>query len=160
VKARQDNFRRHVYLKRNRNMQPEPLTRPVSKGRLWTGRVISAVLALLLLSDGVAKLVQPSVVVKATTEMGYTEQVILPLGVVLCVSTIVYLIPNTSVLGAILLTGYLGGAVATHVRHEDGLFPIFAPAIFGALLWGGLVLRDPRLGRLVPWRNLSDEPAA
>lgn len=85
--------------------------------------------------------------------MGYPEQVILPLGVVLCVCTVLYLVPQTAVLGAILLTGYLGGAVATHVRHEDGLFAVFFPAIFGALLWGGLVLRDPRLAALVPWRS-------
>ncbi|HEV3342321.1 MAG TPA: DoxX family protein [Pirellulales bacterium] len=141
-------------------MRPEPLTTPVSKGRLWTGRVISTLPALFLLLDGVMKLVKPSFVVEATTEMGYTEQVILPLGVVLCVSTVLYLVPQTAILGAILLTGYLGGAVDAHVRHQDGSFAIFFPVVFGALLWGGLVLRDPRLGRLVPWRNLSDEPAA
>ncbi|MGH7964070.1 MAG: DoxX family protein, partial [Candidatus Binatia bacterium] len=79
--------------------------------------------------------------------------VILGLGIVLLACTVLYLIPRTSVLGAILLTGYLGGAVATHVRVEDGLFPVFFPVIVGALLWGGLVLRDDRLRSLIPLRN-------
>jgi hypothetical protein len=114
---------------------------------------MSALPALFLLFDGAMKLVKPSFVVDATTRLGYPESVILPLGVVLVVCTILYLVPRTSVLGAILLTGYLGGAVATHVRHEDGPFAIVFPVIFGALLWGGLVLRDPRLRSLLPWRS-------
>jgi hypothetical protein len=107
----------------------------------------------VLLFDGAMKLVKPDFVVKATVALGYSENVIVPLGVVLLVSTVLYLIPGTSVLGAILLTGYLGGAVATHVHHADGLFEIVFPVIFGALLWGGLVLRDPRLRALVLWQS-------
>src|SRR5258708_6289349 len=122
---------------------------PVSKARVWTGRVMSGLPALLLLVDGAMKLVKPEFVVKATEELGYTETVILPLGVVLLACTIVYLIPRTAVLGAILLTGYLGGAVATHVRAGQGPFEIFFPVVFGALLWGGLVLRDDRLRTLI-----------
>ena len=125
---------------------------PVSKGALWTGRVMSALPALFLLFDGAMKLVKPSFVVEATVKLGYAESVIVPLGVVLLACTVLYLIPQTAVLGAILLTGYLGGAVATHVRHEDTLFEILFPVIFGALIWGGLVLRDSRLRSLVPWR--------
>jgi hypothetical protein len=75
------------------------------------------------------------------------------LGILLLACTVIYLLPSTSVLGAILLTGYLGGAVATHVRVSDGLFPIFFPVILGVLLWGGLLLRDDRLGALLPWRS-------
>jgi hypothetical protein len=114
---------------------------------------MSALPALFLLFDGGMKLVKPGFVVDATVKLGYSETVIIPLGVVLLVCTVLYLIPRTSVLGAILLTGYLGGAVATHVRHEDGAFDILFPVIFGALLWGGLVLRDRRLRSLVFWRS-------
>ena len=78
---------------------------------------------------------------------------IVPLGIVLLTCTILYLVPRTAVLGAILLTGYLGGAVATHVRAGQGLFEILFPVVFGALLWGGLVLRDERLRELLPLRD-------
>jgi DoxX-like family len=134
-------------------MQSATQTVPISKKRLWAGRVMSALPALFLLVDGAMKLVKPEVVVKTTVELGYAESVILPLGVVLLACTILYLIPRTAVLGAILLTGYLGGAVATHVRAGQGPFEILFPAMLGALLWGGLVLRDDRLRTLVPLRN-------
>jgi hypothetical protein len=111
---------------------------------------MSALPALFLLVDGAMKLVKPESVVTATVELGYAETVILPLGVVLLACTILYLIPRTAVLGAILLTGYLGGAVATHVRAGQGLFEILFPVVLGALLWGGLALRDDRLHTLVP----------
>jgi hypothetical protein len=119
---------------------------------LWIGRVLSYLPAALLLLDGVFKLIKPQFVVKATVDMGYPESAIFPLGVALLVSTLLYLLPPTAVLGAILLTGYLGGAVATHVRHGDGPFEIIAPVVFGVLLWLGLVLRDARLRSLVPLR--------
>ena len=125
----------------------------VSKGALWAGRIMSALPALFLLVDGAMKLVKPEVVVKTTVELGYAESVILPLGVVLLACTILYLIPQTAVLGAVLLTGYLGGAVATHVRAGQGPFEIFFPVLFGILLWGGLVLRDARLRALLPLRT-------
>jgi len=127
------------------NIQP-----PVSKGKLWVGRIMSWLPALFLLVDGVMKLFKPAVVVEATVKLGYPESIILPIGIVLTVCTIIYLIPRTAVLGAILLTGYLGGAVATHVRVGEGLFPIVFPIIFGVLLWGGLYLRDNRLRTLIP----------
>lgn len=134
-------------------MQSDLAPAAVSPGALWTGRVLSVLAALFLLFDGAMKLVKPDFVVEATVRLGYAESVILPLGVVLLVSTVLYLVPRTSVLGAILLTGYLGGAVATHLQHGDSPFEIVFPAIFGALLWGGLVLRDTRLRSLVPWRS-------
>ena len=120
---------------------------------LWTGRVMSAIPSLFLLLDGVMKLVQPPPVVEATVRLGYPESVILGLGITVLACTVVYLIPSTSVLGAILLTGYLGGAVASHVRAGEGPFPVLFPVIFGALLWGGLVLRDARLRALLPLRR-------
>ena len=115
------------------------------KKQLWVGRIISALPALFLLVDGGMKLVKPVVVVEATVRLGYDESVIVGLGVVLLVCTVLYLLPPTSFLGAILLTGYLGGAVATHVRIGDSLFPIFFPVILGIMLWGGLLLRDDPL---------------
>ena len=125
----------------------------VSKSRLWAGRIISGLPALFLLVDGIMKLVKPAPVVEATVKLGYSENVIVPLGIVLIVSTVLYLVPVTSVLGAILLTGYLGGAVATHVRAGDGLFSMVFPVIFGGLLWLGLYLRDDRLRALVPLKS-------
>jgi hypothetical protein len=116
-----------------------------SKKTPWAGIVASALPALFLLIDGAMKLVKPPVVVETTVQLGYPESVILGLGIVLIACTVIYIIPRTAVLGAILLTGYLGGAVATHVRAADGPFPILFPVILGALLWGGLFLRDVRI---------------
>lgn len=122
----------------------------VSKGTVWAGRIISGLPALFLLFDGAMKLVKPAPVVEATTRLGYSQNVIVPLGIVLIVWTILYLIPRTAILGAILLTGYLGGAVATHVRVAEGVFSIIFPVIVGALLWFGLYLRNRSLRVLVP----------
>ena len=134
-------------------MQTETRTTPVSSKSLWAGRIISALPILFLLLDGVMKLVKPAPVVKATVELGYPESTIVGLGIILLGSTILYLIPRTSVLGAILLTGYLGGAVATHVRVSAGLFPVFFPVMIGVLVWLGVYLRDQRLHSLVPLRS-------
>ena len=117
---------------------------------IWVGRILSGLPALFLLIDGVMKLIKPVIVVETTVKLGYPESVITGLGIVLLACTILYLIPRTAVLGAILLTGYLGGAVATHVRVGEEVFPIIFPIILGALLWGGLYLRNERLRSLVP----------
>ena len=138
-------------------MQSNTQTAPTSKKMLWTGRIISALPVLFLLMDGVMKLLKPRVVVDATVQLGYPESVILGLGIVLITCTILYIIPPTSGLGAILLTGYLGGAVATHVRVGEGLFPVLFPVIVGVLIWGGLYLRNQRVRALVPLR--SSQPA-
>jgi hypothetical protein len=134
-------------------VQSDIQTNLVSNKALWTGRIIVLLPALFLLLDGVMKLVKPAPVVEATVRLGYSENVILPLGIVLLICTVLYLIPLTSVLGAILLTGYLGGAVATHVRAGEGAFPILFPVVFGMLLWGSLWLRDQRLRALIPLRS-------
>jgi DoxX-like protein len=134
-------------------MQSDLQTAPISKKMLWTGRIISALPVLFLLVDGVMKLIKPAVVVEATVKLGYPETVILPLGIVLLACTVLYVIPRTATLGAILLTGYLGGAVATHVRVGEGMFSIVFPIIFGVLIWGGLYLRDKQLRALVPLRK-------
>ena len=135
------------------SLQPAHAPAPVGKAALWTGRVISTLPALFLLLDAAMKLVKPGFVVEAAGDLGFPESVIVPLGIVLAGCTILYLIPRTAALGAILLTGYLGGAIAAHVRHEDGWFPIVFCVVFGALLWSGLLLRDARLRPVPPWNR-------
>ena len=134
-------------------MQSGTQTPTVSRKRLWSGRIISGLPVLFLLLDGIMKLIKPVVVVDTTVRLGYPESVIVGLGIVLLLCTVVYIIPRSSVLGAILLTGYLGGAVATQVRVGAGLFPILFPVIIGVLIWGGLYLRDERLRTLLPLRS-------
>lgn len=126
----------------------------VPRGNLWAGRIVSGLPALFLLVDGAMKLVKPAPVVEATVRLGYPESTIVPIGIVLVVCTIIYLIPKTSVLGAILLTGYLGGAVATQVRAGEPLFSIIFAIVFGVLLWLGLYLRNPTLRLLVPLTSI------
>jgi DoxX-like family len=117
------------------------------------GWVLGLLPALFLAFDAVMKLVKPAFVVEATARLGYPEAVIVGLGVLLLACTALYLVPRTALLGAILLTAYLGGAVATHVRVGSGLFSILFPVILGALLWGGLVVRDERLRALLGARG-------
>jgi hypothetical protein len=122
----------------------------------WTlrgGYILSGISILFLLMDGIMKLFKPAVVVDATRELGYSESVIIPLGIVLTACTILYLIPRTAVLGAVLLTGYLGGAVATHVRVGGPVFSVIFPMIVGLFVWGGLYLRETRLRELIPLRS-------
>ena len=127
---------------------------PLSKGRLWTGRIMSALPVLFLLIDAVGKLVKPAPVVEGTVQLGYPESVLLGLGIVLLTCTVLYVIPQTAILGAILLTGYLGGAVATHVRVGSPLFThILFPVYLAVLIWGGIYLRDERLRALIPLRR-------
>jgi hypothetical protein len=128
-------------------------TARISKSRLWVARIISALPILFLLVDAVMKFIKPPAVVTATVGLGYSENTIVPIGCILLICTVLYLIPRTAVLGAILLTGYLGGAVATHVRVGAGLFPILFPVIMSLFVWGGLYLRDERLSKLIPLRQ-------
>ncbi len=134
-------------------MQSNIQNNQVSKKTLWTSYAVSFVPALLLLADGAAKLFKPAPVVEATVQLGFPESTIVGMGIVLLASTILYLIPRTAVLGTILLTGYLGGAVATHVRVGSSLYSIVLPVIIGVLLWGGIYLRDVRLRALLPLRS-------
>jgi len=128
-------------------------TEPViSSKRLWGSRIVSGLPALFLLVDGGMKLFKPAVVVEATKQLGYPESSIVGIGLVLLASTLFYLVPRTAILGAVLLTGYLGGAVATHVRVSANWLNIVFPVFFGALLWGGLWLRERRLRELLPLR--------
>jgi hypothetical protein len=132
-----------------------PTHASISNKQLWTGRILSGLGAAFMVLDGGMKLFKPAPVVKATVQLGYPESVIVGLGIVLLASTLLYLIPRTAPLGAILLTGYLGGAVATNVRVSGPLFNIIFPVFFAAVLWGGLWFRDQRLRELLPFRTIS-----
>jgi len=120
---------------------------------IWTGRILSVLSALFLLFDGVMKLVKPAPVMEANSRLGFPESALTGIGLVLLACTILYLIPRTAVLGAILLTGYLGGAVATQVRAGSGAFEALFPTMLGALVWGGLFLQDGWLRMLIPVRR-------
>jgi len=121
----------------------------LSSKAVWTGRVLSTLAVLFLTMDAAMKLLQVPEAVKGTIELGYPASVLVPLGIIQVVCLIAYLIPRTSILGAILWTGYLGGAIATHVRHGDPLFThILFPVYVAVLLWAGLWLRDRRLRAL------------
>ena len=122
----------------------------ISKKLLWTGRIASGLAALFFLMDGVMKLFKPAVVVEATRQLGYPESDIIGIGVLLLVCTLLYLFPRTSILGAILLTGYMGGAVASQVRIGAGWFNVAFAVMFGVLVWAGLWLRDIRVRNLLP----------
>lgn len=130
------------------------MTQTVSSGRLWTGRVITGVIAAFLLMDVAMKFMKPPQVAAAFVRSGWPIDLSVPLGVILLISLAVYLIPRTSILGAILLTGYLGGAVASNLRLHEPLFSYtLFPVYFGVLTWLALWLRDPRLSEFLPLRK-------
>lgn len=124
-----------------------------SKAALWTGRVISILVILDYLMSGGFGVFKPPVAVQGSLAMGFPESTLVPTGVTLIVCTILYAVPQTSILGAILITGYLGGAVAAHVRIGDPAFDTIFPVILGVLTWGGLYLREPRLRSLLPLKR-------
>lgn len=126
---------------------------PVSQKMRWAGLIMSMLPVLMLLMSAAMKFMKPAPVVEGFAHLGFPENLALGLGILEIACTIVYLIPQTSVFGAILLTGYLGGATVTHLRVGD---PFFMPVILGVLVWGGLFLREPRLRALIPLRR---EPA-
>jgi len=137
-------------------MASDTQTAPVSKKGLLAGRIISGLVIAFLAFDGVFKFVKPAPapVVETFARLGWSLNLAPVLGTILLVSVALYVIPVTSVLGAILLTGYLGGAVATHFRVGDPLFShVLFPTYVGVLLWGGLYLREPRLRALIPLRT-------
>jgi len=122
-----------------------------AKWMQWIGWGMTGLMIAFLLFDSVTKLVLEQHVLEATTKIGYPLDVIRPIGIIGLVCTILYAIPRTSILGAILLTGYLGGAIASKVRIEDPMFSsVLFGVYFGILVWGGLYLRDERLRALIP----------
>jgi len=126
-------------------MQPETRVTLASARMIWTGRILSTVAVLFLLFDSVIHIMKPVPVVEAFNQLGLPLHLAMPLGFVELLCIIVYVLPRSRMLGAILLTGYLGGAVATHVRVGNPVFETIFPVIIGSLIWGGLYLRDGRL---------------
>ena len=131
-------------------------TAPVAKPARWTGRVLSGLVIVFLLFDGAIKLVPWPIVTETMDKMGYgsSETLARSLGIITIVCTVLYSVPPTSILGAILLTGYLGGAISSRVRIDS---PLFTHTLFGfylgVMIWAGLWLRDPALRNLIPFRR-------
>ncbi len=117
--------------------------------RVWAGRVLSGIAIAFLLFDAGGKLLKVPSVIAWTTQLGYPESAVFPIGVILLAGVVLYAIPRTSLLGAIYLAGYLGGAVATHVRVGNPLSNALFPVWVAAAVWGGLALRNPRLTSLL-----------
>ncbi len=120
-----------------------------SKVQIWAGRILTGFAALFLAMDGVMKLLKPAFVVKATVELGYPESEIVGIGVVLLVCTLLYVFPRTQILGAILLTGYLGGAIASKIRVGAKWSDVIFAFTFAGLVWAGLWLRDARVRKFL-----------
>jgi hypothetical protein len=144
------------------SVQDNPFTgatttaRPGSTRTAWTGRIMSGLAVAFLIFDSLGKLLEVQPVIDGTKQLGYSPDLVFGLGVTLISCVLAYLVPWTSVLGAVLLTGYLGGAVATHVRVGSPLAThVLFPTYIAALLWGGLMLRDARLRALLPWHDRS-----
>lgn len=123
-----------------------------SKVQLWAGRALSALPVLALVLSGAMKLSHSPEIVANFGKFGFAESTLTPIGVVELLAAVLYAVPQTAIFGAVLVTAYLGGATATHVRASD---PFFAPVILGVLVWIGLWLREPRLRALTPLRKLD-----
>ncbi|NOU72716.1 DoxX family protein [Paenibacillus sp. LMG 31458] len=125
------------------------MTRTISKGRLWTARVMSGIAILFMLLDSIMKLFKPAFVVDSTVSLGYQEHHIFLMGILGLLSTILYALPRTTILGAVVLTGYFGGVIATQVRLDAPLFStILFPVYLAVLVWGGLWLRNEQVRKI------------
>jgi DoxX-like family len=133
-------------------MQPDIQRAPAPKWMLWVGYCLSALPVAGLLMSAAMKLIKPPGFEEGLQKLGWDENLVLALAIVELTCTVIYVIPQTAVLGAILLTGYLGGAIATHVRIHEQFVP---PLILGVLVWGGLWMRDERVRALLPIRSSS-----
>jgi hypothetical protein len=125
---------------------------PTASWQVWMGRVLSALAVLFLLFDAAGKFMKPAQVVQAFDRLGLPMPLSPSIGVLLTLSTVLYAIPRTAVLGAVLLTAYLGGAVAIHMRAGSTTFETVFPVMFGVLVWAGIYLRDCGLRRVFPIR--------
>jgi len=134
-------------------MESTAQSAPVSKASVWTGRVISGPVVLFMIFDGVTKVMKVRQVIDATIRIGFPVSTVVGIGITLLVCVALYVIPPTAVLGAILLTGYFGGATAANVRAGSPIFNTVFSVAFGVLTWLGLYLRERRLQALVPLRS-------
>lgn len=133
--------------------KPSDKVKTESKGLLWVSRILSGVTVLFMLFDAAGKFMMPPQVVEACTRLGFPVSLAVSVGILLLVSTIIYAIPRTAVLGAVLLTGYLGGAVAIQMRAGSSTFETVFPVLFGVIAWAGVYLRDCKLRAVFPVRR-------
>lgn len=134
-------------------MPAETKPKTISRSRFWTGWIITGLVVIFLLFDGVTKVIETEPVVRASKQLGLPESTVIGIGLTLLICTALYALPRTAVLGALLLTGYLGGAILAHVRAENGAFPVIFSAAVAILAWVGLVIREPGLLRLILMRQ-------
>jgi hypothetical protein len=135
-------------------MQPNIFNEEVSKSKLWTGRILSSIAVIFLIFDGTIHLLKPGPVIESFNHLGYSPDLSVTLGIIELLCLAFYLIPRTSILGAVLLTGYLGGAVASQLRIGEPIFGyVLFPVYIGILLWGGIFLRDKKLQTIFPIRK-------
>jgi hypothetical protein len=135
-------------------MQTATQAGSLSKKSLWAGRIASGLVVAFMLFDAVIHLMKPAPVVEAFAKLGFPLRLAVPLGIIELVCILLYMVPRTSILGAILLTGYLGGAIAIQLPTGNSLFgEVLFPVYIGVILWGGIYLRDDRLRTLIPLRS-------
>src|SRR5580704_14861224 len=135
-------------------MQTATQAGSLSKKSLWAGRIASGLVVAFMLFDAVIHLMKPAPVVEAFAKLGFPLRLAVPLGIIELVCILLYMVPRTSILGAILLTGYLGGAIAIQLPTGNSLFgEVLFPIYIGVILWGGIYLRDDRLRTLIPLRS-------
>ena len=134
-------------------MQTATQALPNSRTTLWAGRIISALVVAFLIFDGVIKVLKLGPAIEATVQLGYPESLIIGIGIMELACLALYVFPRTNVLGAILLTGHLGGAIASQVRIDAPTFNIVFAIMIGVLMWGGIYLRDEQLRALIPLRR-------
>ena len=129
-------------------------TQKTSKTQLWIGRIMSGLVIAFMLFDAIIKFIKPEMVIQTTSQLGYKEHHIIVMGLCALIPTILYAIPRTSIFGAVLLTGHLGGAIATHLRVDNPLFGFtLFPVYIGILMWGGIWLRDEQLRSIFPFKK-------
>ncbi len=128
-------------------------TNQISKGRLWTSYILQGIVILMLLLGSVNNIMQTESAIKASTDLGIPESSVLYLGIILLVSTLLYAWPKTNFIGGLLLTAWLGGAVVTHLIHNDPLSLTLFPVVFGVIVWLSLWLRDPNLRKVVSFNK-------
>lgn len=131
-------------------MQLGTQTAAASGKLLWTGRILSILAVLFMLFDGIGHLLKPAPVVQAFLQLGFPLRLSISLGIIQLVCVLIYVIPRTAVLGAVLITGYLGGAVAIHMRVGNPPFECIFPILIGILFWAGLLFRNPKLRAIFP----------
>lgn len=129
------------------------ITTSNSKTLIWVGRALSTLVALFCAFDGLMKVIKEPHVIAASAEFGFSANEMVFIGVLMLACTVIYAIPRTAILGAVLLTGYLGGAVLANIHVGHPLFECIFPVIFGALAWGGIFVREPRVRELIPFRK-------